>query len=92
MREPIAGLALSNAVRPGVVGWLKTLARELAADGITVNTIAPGRIDTERHAHAVRRGRAVGRALAQIPVGRLGTGAEIGGGRLLPRLRGGRRT
>ena len=48
MKEPIANLALSNAVRPGVVGWLKTLARELGPDGITVNTIAPGRIDTER--------------------------------------------
>ena len=33
---------------PGVVGWLKTLSRELGPDGITVNTIAPGRIDTER--------------------------------------------
>ena len=48
VREPLANLVLSNAVRPGVVGWLKTLARELGPDGITVNTIAPGRIDTER--------------------------------------------
>ncbi len=48
MKEPIENLALSNAVRPGVVGWLKTLSRELGPAGITVNTIAPGRIDTER--------------------------------------------
>ena len=48
VREPLANLALSNAVRPGVVGWLRTLARELGPDGITVNTIAPGRIDTDR--------------------------------------------
>lgn len=48
VKEPIASLALSNAVRPGVVGWLRTLARELGADGITVNTVAPGSIDTER--------------------------------------------
>jgi 3-oxoacyl-[acyl-carrier protein] reductase len=48
VKEPIANLALSNAVRPGVVGWLRTLSREVGADGITVNTIAPGRIDTER--------------------------------------------
>ena len=48
VREPLENLVLSNAVRPGVVGWLKTLARELGPDGITVNTIAPGRIDTER--------------------------------------------
>jgi 3-oxoacyl-[acyl-carrier protein] reductase len=48
VREPLDNLALSNAVRPGVVGWLKTLARELGPDGVTVNVIAPGRIDTER--------------------------------------------
>ncbi len=48
MKEPLPNLALSNAVRPGVVGWLKTLARELGPDGVTVNVIAPGRIDTDR--------------------------------------------
>ena len=48
VREPIDNLALSNAVRPGVIGWAKTLAREVGPDGITVNSIAPGRIDTER--------------------------------------------
>ncbi len=48
VKEPLPNLALSNAVRPGVVGWLKTLARELGPDGITVNVIAPGRIDTDR--------------------------------------------
>jgi 3-oxoacyl-[acyl-carrier protein] reductase len=48
VREPIPNLVLSNIVRPGLVGWLKTLARELGPDGVTVNVIAPGRIDTER--------------------------------------------
>jgi 3-oxoacyl-[acyl-carrier protein] reductase len=48
VREPIDNLALSNIVRPGVIGWAKTLARELGPQGITVNSIAPGRIDTER--------------------------------------------
>ena len=48
VRAPIDNLALSNAIRPGVVGWMKTLAREVGPKGITVNTIAPGRIDTER--------------------------------------------
>src|SRR6478672_10402415 len=48
VREPIENLALSNAVRPGVVGWAKTLAREIGPKQITVNTIAPGRIDTAR--------------------------------------------
>src|SRR6266508_3833643 len=43
VRAPIDNLALSNALRPGVVGWMKTLAREVGPKGITVNPIAPGR-------------------------------------------------
>jgi 3-oxoacyl-[acyl-carrier protein] reductase len=46
--EPTEHLALSNAVRPGVTGWAKTLSRELGPRGVTVNCIAPGRIDTAR--------------------------------------------
>jgi 3-oxoacyl-[acyl-carrier protein] reductase len=46
--EPIPELALSNLVRPGILGWSKTLANEVAESGVTVNTIAPGRTDTER--------------------------------------------
>ena len=78
VREPIEGLALSNAVRPGVVGWAKTMARELGPKGITVNTIAPGRIDTDRLAELYRSNPA-GRqqAEAQIPLGRFGTPAEV---------------
>jgi 3-oxoacyl-[acyl-carrier protein] reductase len=48
VREPIENLALSNAVRPGVVGWMKTLAREVGPSGTTVNSIATGRVDTAR--------------------------------------------
>jgi 3-oxoacyl-[acyl-carrier protein] reductase len=48
VREPTAALALSNSVRPGVVGWAKTMANELGPKGITVNSIGPGRIDTDR--------------------------------------------
>jgi 3-oxoacyl-[acyl-carrier protein] reductase len=72
VRAPIDNLALSNALRPGVVGWMKTLAREVGPKGITVNTIAPGRIDTERL-------RSVGGTVevAQIPLGRLGEPSEI---------------
>jgi 3-oxoacyl-[acyl-carrier protein] reductase len=77
VREPIANLALSNAVRPGVVGWLKTLARELAPDGITVNTVAPGRIDTERLRDVYGDDGPTGTDLAQIALGRLGTPAEV---------------
>lgn len=77
VREPIANLALSNAIRPGVVGWLKTLAQELAPDGITVNTIAPGRIDTERLRDLYGAGGPAPAEIALIPAGRLGTPAEI---------------
>jgi 3-oxoacyl-[acyl-carrier protein] reductase len=77
VKEPIANLALSNAVRPGVVGWLKTLARELGPDGITVNTIAPGRIDTERLRSLYGPDGPAAELLAQIPARRVGTPAEI---------------
>jgi 3-oxoacyl-[acyl-carrier protein] reductase len=76
--EPIPDLALSNAVRPGVVGWLKTLSRELARERITVNTIAPGRIDTERLRAVYGPSGPTADDLAAIPAGRLGTAAEIG--------------
>ena len=77
VREPLANLALSNAVRPGVVGWLKTLAREVGADGITVNTIAPGRIDTDRLRSLYGDGGPPAADLEHVPVRRLGTPAEI---------------
>jgi 3-oxoacyl-[acyl-carrier protein] reductase len=70
VRSPIDNLALSNAIRPGIVGWMKTLAREVAPKGITVNTIAPGRIDTERL-------RSIGGTADGVPAGRLGEPAEI---------------
>ena len=78
VREPIDGLALSNAVRPGVLGWLKTLARELAPEGITVNTIAPGQIDTERMRELHGEDGPSAKTLRRIPLGRLGTADEIG--------------
>lgn len=78
VREPIANLALSNAVRPGVVGWLKTLARELGRDGITVNTIAPGGIDTDRLRSVYGPDGPPETYLEQIPLRRVGTAYEIG--------------
>jgi 3-oxoacyl-[acyl-carrier protein] reductase len=77
VREPLPNLALSNAVRPGVVGWLKTLARELGPDGITVNTIAPGRIDTDRLRAVYGPDGPPAADLEQLPARRLGTPAEI---------------
>jgi 3-oxoacyl-[acyl-carrier protein] reductase len=77
VREPLANLALSNAVRPGVVGWLKTLARELGPHGITVNTIAPGRIDTDRLRSLYGADGPPETELEHVPARRLGTPAEI---------------
>ncbi len=82
VREPIPHLLLSNAIRPGVVGWAKTLAHELGRDGITVNTIAPGTIDTDRVRELWRHfpdpAAAERSELAAVPAGRLGAPAEVG--------------
>ncbi|MBL4768299.1 MAG: SDR family oxidoreductase [Rhodobacteraceae bacterium] len=48
VEQPIPNLALSNGIRGAVVGWSKTLASEVAGDGITVNVVLPGRIHTQR--------------------------------------------
>jgi len=76
VREPIPALALSNAVRPGVVGWMKTLAGEVGPDGVTVNTIAPGRINTERLAEVYPEG-PTEQDLLPIPLRRLGEPSEV---------------
>lgn len=78
-REPIPGLNLSNAHRMAAVGFLKTLAREVAADGITVNTVATGRFATERLASnygSLETAEAVARE--QVPAARLGRPEEYG--------------
>jgi 3-oxoacyl-[acyl-carrier protein] reductase len=86
VKTPIPRLVLSNAFRPGIVGVAKTLAGELAPEGIRVNCVAPGRIDTERVREldagmAARAGRdlAAERRLqeARIPLGRYGTPEEF---------------
>lgn len=84
---PIANLALSNALRLTLVGWSKTLAREVAKDGITVNVVVPGRIATDRvafldRAKAEREKRNADEVSAEsaaaIPAGRYGTPGEYG--------------
>jgi 3-oxoacyl-[acyl-carrier protein] reductase len=77
VREPVDNLVLSNAVRPGVVGWAKTLAREVGPKGITVNTIAPGRIDTERLVDVYPEGPTQA-DLEPIPLRRFGRPQEVG--------------
>jgi len=86
IKQPIPNLALSNALRAGVWGIAKTLSRELAPQGILVNVIAPGRIDTERiaeldQANAQKSGRSIEdvrkASVAGIPLGRLGKPEEL---------------
>jgi 3-oxoacyl-[acyl-carrier protein] reductase len=78
VKEPTANLALSNTIRPGVTGWAKTLSRELGPKGITVNCVAPGRIDTPRMSELYGEGGPPPAELAQIPLGRLGSPREFG--------------
>ncbi len=87
IREPIERLALSTVMRSGVMGLVKTLADELAGDGIRVNNLIPGRIDTDRVRQldgitANRLGitpeEARERAMANIPLGRLGSIEDFG--------------
>jgi 3-oxoacyl-[acyl-carrier protein] reductase len=77
VKEPTEHLALSNTIRPGVTGYAKSLARELGPEGVTVNCVAPGRIDTARLAQLYPDG--PGEAdLKAIPLGRWGTPQELG--------------
>ena len=86
VKQPVDGLILSNAIRAGVTGMAKTLASELGPFGITVNSIAPGRIDTERirqldRARAAAAGTTEQEAsdyfISQIPLGRYGKPEEL---------------
>jgi 3-oxoacyl-[acyl-carrier protein] reductase len=78
-REPIPDLNLSNSHRMAAVGFLKTLSREVAADGITVNTVATGRFGTERLAsNAGSLEAAEEAAKREVPAARLGKPEEYG--------------
>src|ERR671915_1118292 len=73
-REPIPNLMLSSAHRSGMLATFKTLSRAVSSDGVTFNTILPGRIATERIKHlygTLERAEAV--AKDEVPAGRLGT-------------------
>lgn len=85
--EPIPNLVLSNVGRSALAAYLKTLAGEVAGDGVTVNMLLPGRIDTDRvraldNARAQREGRAAADVTADsassLPAGRYGSPAEFG--------------
>jgi 3-oxoacyl-[acyl-carrier protein] reductase len=85
--EPIMAIGVSNTLRSAIVGWAKTLATETARDGITVNTLLPGAISTDRTVQMSRAAaerqkisveEAIQRNVQSIPVGRIGTPAEFG--------------
>lgn len=82
VREPIPDLLTSVATRPGVAGMFKYLANEVAADGVLMNVIVPGRINTDRFNKGAAEASAgaadyVKKKIADIPVGRLGEPEEI---------------
>jgi 3-oxoacyl-[acyl-carrier protein] reductase len=86
VKEPVPSLVLSNSLRAAVTGYLRTLANEVAVDGVTVNTVLPGFTDTERlqmlaDATAQRSGGTRDSAyagwVARTPVGRLGRAEEL---------------
>jgi len=85
--EPIPTIGISNTLRSAVAGWAKTLAGEVARDGITVNMLLPGVIATDRskslHQGMAKRmniseEEALKRFETTLPVGRMGTAAEFG--------------
>jgi 3-oxoacyl-[acyl-carrier protein] reductase len=84
--QPIPVLGISNTLRAGLIAWSKSLASEVAGEGITVNVLMPGRIATERvrltdEATAKRQGSTVEaverQSWLQIPVGRYGEPDEV---------------
>ena len=86
VKQPIDGLMLSTSIRAALTGFSRTLANEVAADGITVNTILPGYMNTERVAElnqalATREGVPVQtveqRVIGQIPMHRIGEPREL---------------
>jgi 3-oxoacyl-[acyl-carrier protein] reductase len=79
VREPIPVLMLSNSHRSALLAAFKTLARAVAGDGVTVNSLLPGRIATDRIAETTGSlEEAERRAREQVPAGRLGTVDEFG--------------
>lgn len=86
-KQPIDGLLLSNTVRAGLTGWAKTVSNEVAAQGVTINNVAPGYTLTERqHELAQVRGQAAGKSKQEVieswaqqaPMRRMAEPQEIG--------------
>lgn len=87
VREPIPNLVLSNIMRPGLTGYLKTLAGEVAKDGVLVNSVCTGAFETDRmRSLCAARAEASGKPLEEVmaavgeglPIGRVGQPEEFG--------------
>lgn len=82
VRKPVDNLGLSNSIRMAVLGWAKTLARDVAADGVLVNSVLPGYIRTARVEQILAASgdphAAEARMTAAVPVGRIGDADEVG--------------
>ena len=87
LRQPIPNLALSNSLRPGLLGYLKTLSQEVAKDGVTVNSVLPGYTHTDRQEEllqarieraGISREEALAEQAAGTPLGRIARPEEIG--------------
>lgn len=87
VREPIPGLVLSNIMRPGLTGYLKTLSSEVARDGVMVNSVCTGAFETDRmrslcQKRAVDSGKALDEVIREVgeglPIGRVGQPGEFG--------------
>jgi len=79
VKQPIDNLLLSNAVRPAVIGLMRTLSTEIAPLGIRTNAVCPGYIDTERVQEILGLSGSARRSIEQsIPLGRIGTPDEFG--------------
>jgi 3-oxoacyl-[acyl-carrier protein] reductase len=87
VKSPLSAMILSNTVRPGVVGYAKTISQEFATEGITVNVVCPGYMATDRvtelaETRAARSGKSVEEVMTglvdNIPAGRMGDPKELG--------------
>jgi 3-oxoacyl-[acyl-carrier protein] reductase len=78
VRQPYPNLALSNTARAGATGFLRTLAREVAGDGVTVNSVQPGVHATDRVRRVYGEGDELAEVLGTVPAGRLGDPRDLG--------------
>ena len=82
VKQPIGNLLLSNAMRPAVIGMMRTLSEEIGPDGVRVNAVCPGYINTERVKELMDASedpeQAIKRVTSSIPLGRMGEPTEFG--------------